>query len=168
MKAAEGKREAITGRYQSSGRAMALQTGVAGCFAGVSCVPFPMYDVMRVMMWKVEEGRPQGGGGVDHPNKVQQINTQTDKHHSHSLYSQFPLSNRSNRRQTALNTADVLISGGFLDFYSAPGVLTTLKSNMSFMFIDYPEYMTMELNEVYEELLTIKDIDYKRNRKICV
>ena len=79
----------------------------------------------------------------------------------------FLISNPSNRQQTALNTADILISGGFLDFYSAPGVLTTLFSNMSFMFIDYPEYMTIELNEVYEELLTSKGIDYERNRAIC-
>ena len=68
--------------------------------------------------------RPQGGGGVDHPTKVQQRKAQTESRFSLSYYPWISSAKSKSLLQSSLSS--LLIS--FAD--KTPGVLGTLFSNI--------------------------------------
>lgn len=76
----------------------------------------------------VEEGgrmRPQGGGGVDHPTKVQQRKAQTESRFSLSYYPWISFAKSKSLLQSTLSSSRISSAN------KTPGAIGTLFSNMS-------------------------------------
>ena len=131
---------AMAGREMPVCTSVMAVNGIKRGAAGVFCVPLSIRcEAVAVMPDAVDggaDGDPKGAGVLTTRTRYSRKRHRQTPYFCHrvlttSVYnSHFCVSSSSNRRQTAVNTADSMISGGESVIMCAPGAITTHFSNI--------------------------------------